>query len=362
MNEATRSFLKLAYKEYYFRRADAIEFPDELQAREFGYIPFGGSMVRHLAFRGPGEAVAEIVRQTPSSVYCSNARYESPSAPMEQKVWKGAELIFDIDATDIPTACKKGHDLWFCENCHWSAKLPKPIRCPKCGGNPEEFHGTCGICLTASKDHTLRVVDMLIGDFGVSKDKIQLYFSGNRGYHVHVLDHRFYLLDQVARAEVSGYVRGDSLPALQSIASVLRRRPNQAAANSLGWMKKIITHVESKKSTYSGTLQKLVSEAVYSNRALVDAAVTTDIHRVFRLAGTLHGTTGMCKLRLKSPESFNSETDPVVLSSEPVKLNVGFFPQFTLKGGTFGPYKNSIEVIPTYAAVAILTRGLGEVE
>ena len=361
MNEATLSLLRLAYKEYYFRRADSIEFPDELQSREFGYIPFGGRMIRHLSFKGPGETVAEIVRQTPSSVYCSNARYESPSLPMEQKGWKGAELIFDIDATDIPTPCKKGHDLWFCGSCHSTGRLPKPAKCPKCGGPTEEFHRPCEICLGASKDHTLRVADFLTDDFGVSKDKIRIYFSGNRGYHIHVLDERFYLLDQQGRAEISGYVRGDSLPALQTIASVVRRMPAGAAAQSFGWMKRVVAYVEPRKAAYSGTIQKLVSEAVSSSRALVDAAVTTDIHRVFRLAGTLHGTTGMCKVQLGSLESFDPGNDPVVLSSEPVKVKVSFFPKFSLKGMTFGPYKDETASIPSYAAVAILTKGLGEV-
>ena len=62
MNEATKNFLRSAYKEFYFRGAGAIEFPREVGAREFGYIPFGGGMVRHLSFRSEGEAVAEILR------------------------------------------------------------------------------------------------------------------------------------------------------------------------------------------------------------------------------------------------------------------------------------------------------------
>ncbi|TMP96232.1 MAG: hypothetical protein E6K99_10360 [Thaumarchaeota archaeon] len=103
MNWDTIRFLKATYKEHYFRDSDRIEFPSKIEEREFGYMPFGGGMVRHLTFRSAGEAVAEIVRQAPSSVYCSNALYDSPSLPMEEKGWKGAELIFDIDASDIST-------------------------------------------------------------------------------------------------------------------------------------------------------------------------------------------------------------------------------------------------------------------
>lgn len=360
MREATIAFLRAAYKEYYFKHGDSIEFPDQIQSREFGYIPFGGGMIRHISFKGAGEAVAEILRQSPSSVYCSNARYASPTLPMEEKDWEGAELIFDIDATDIPTPCKKGHDVWYCENCHASGKLPKPSPCPKCKGQTLEFHGTCAACLSAAKDHTLRVVDFLTDDFAVSKDDVRLYFSGNRGYHIHVFDKRFEPLDQTGRAEVADYMLGLSLPASQSIASVLRRRPAAQASAAYGWMRRITKYTQA-KSGYTGTLQKLVSEATSSQRALIDASVTTDIHRVFRLAGTLHGNTGMAKTKVGSFESFDPQTDPVVLSAEQASISTSFCPRFSINGRVFGPFKSETVSLPTYAAVSILTRGFGEV-
>ncbi len=335
-------------------------FPEEIGSREFGYIPFGGTMVRHLSFKSPGEAIAEVVRQSPSSVYCSNARYESPSLPIEEKGWKGAELIFDIDATDIQTPCKKGHDLWFCAKCHAEGRLPRPRNCPKCHSSTEEFHTTCSVCLAAAKDHTLRLTGFLVDDFGVQAEMIKLYFSGNRGYHIHVFDDRFYLLNQAGRAEIADYVRGGSLPATQTIASILKRRPSEEQNTSLGWMKRIEFYASSQRQR-TATLQKLASEAISSSRSLVDASVTTDVHRVFRLAGTLHGTTGMCKTPVESPSSFNPDTDPVVLSSSTVELQVDYCPEFRIGGRPFGPYAASRESLPTYAAIQILARGMGEV-
>jgi DNA primase small subunit len=361
MNDATKVFLRSAYKEYYFKNADSIEFPDDVQSREFGYIPFGGGMVRHLSFRSRGEALAEILKQSPSSAYCSNARYEFPTRPVEEKGWLGAELIFDIDATDIPSACKRAHDLWYCERCHSSAKLPKPPKCTKCGGATTDFHGTCETCLAAAKDHALHVVRFLAEDFGVPRGAVRLYFSGNRGYHLHVSDPRFDRLDQQARGEIADYMRGASLPALQSIASTIRRGPAGAGAQGEGWTRRITGYVDERRPSYGGTLQKLVSEAVSSQRALVDSAVTTDIHRVFRMAGTLHGNTGMSKMRVESAEDFDPRVDPVVLSARPKKVKVDFYPRFKIKGNEFGPYKSETVELPTYAAVSILTRGLGEV-
>ena len=361
MNDSTKVWLRQAYKEFYFRSADMIEFPDEIESREFGYIPFGGGMVRHLSFKSSGEALAEILKQAPSSVYCSNARYESPTMPIDEKGWLGAELIFDIDATDIPTPCKKGHDLWYCEKCHASGKLPRPAKCTKCGGPSVEFHGTCEVCLEAAKTHALRVMSFLVEDFGVDSELIRTYFSGNRGYHLHIFDKRFDLLNQQARAEIAEYIRGSSLPLSQTIASTLRRRA-PGGPQGVGWTRRITGYVDEHRPTYGGTLQKLVSEAVASQRAMVDASVTTDIHRVFRLAGTLHGNTGMAKMRIRSMGKFDPQEDPVVLSSKPVNVRVEFHPRFRLKHKDFGPFSKSETVeMPAYAAISILTRGLGEV-
>ncbi len=361
MNEATKSFLRSAYKEYYFKHADSVEFPDEIESREFGYIPFGGGMVRHLSFRSKGEALAEILKQSPSSVYCSNARYEFPTRPIEEKGWLGAELIFDIDATDIPTSCKRGHDIWYCEKSYDSGKLPRPSKCPKCGGNTVEFHGTCEICLGAAKEHARRLVSFLASDFGAEPESIRVYFSGNRGYHLHVFDQRFEALGSFARGDIADYMRGGSLPLSQTIASGLRRTPIGRGPVGNGWTRRITGYVDERRANYPGTLQKLVSEAVQSQRALVDVSVTTDVHRVFRLAGTLHGNTGMSKLRIASLDDFDPERDPVVLSSSKAMVKVGFYPSFKMKGTEFGPYKSQTVELPTFAAVSILTRGLGEV-
>ena len=353
--------MKSAYREYYFKHPDSIEFPEEVHAREFGYFPWGGGMVRHLSFKDKGEALAEILKQSPSSVYCSNAKYEHPTRPIDEKGWLGAELIFDIDATDIPTQCKRSHDVWYCEGCHASGKPPKQQRCPKCAAPLVEFHGTCAICLGAAKDHALRVVDFMDEDFGVSPEAVTMYFSGNRGYHLHVSDERFRKLDQQARGEVAGYLRAESLPAAQSISSTLRRRPSGGRQEGEGWTRRILRYVDEKSPGYGGTLRRLVTEAVTSQRALIDSSVTTDIHRVFRLAGTLHGDTGMSKIHVKSASSFDPQEDPVVLSSKPVEVKVDFYPRFEVKGTRFGPYESESVELPTYAAVRILTNGFGEV-
>jgi DNA primase small subunit len=361
LNDRTTSFLKWAYREFYFKSAGDIEFPEEIQAREFGYIPFAGSMIRHLSFKTAGDAIGEIVRQSPSSVYCSNARYSSPALPMEEKGWLGASLIFDIDATDIPTPCKKTHDVWYCESCHASGKPPKPPNCPMCHGTVQDFHGTCGACLDAARQHALRLVDFLTDDFGVSGDRIRAYFSGSRGFHLHVSDSRFESLGQEGRAEIADYVRGSSLPPSNTIWASLRRIPQDRNPEELhGWTRRIASAVGFQPGQ-ADHQRKSVAQAIASQVSRIDSSVTTDIHRVFRLAGTLHGTSGMRKTRVNLESEFDPTIESVVLGESTVKVKVEFYPRFSIKGQVFGPYRSEVVAVPTYAAIGILTRGLGEV-
>ena len=65
--------------------------------------------------------------------------------------------------------------------------------------------------MDATKDHVSRLIGFLTNDFGVSSAGIRVYFSGNRGYHLHVDDERFEGMEPSARAEIANYVKGTGL-------------------------------------------------------------------------------------------------------------------------------------------------------
>jgi DNA primase small subunit len=356
MDEATVAVLKKAFKEYYFNNAKRIvEFPPKLEEREFGYIPFDGTMVRHLAFPAPGELIAELVRQAPSSVYCSNATYSHPRLPMEEKGWTGAELIFDIDADMIPTSCKVKHNRWYCPNCRKEGRAPRPPTCPSCQRpDPIEQRWTCRECLGATKEQVYRLIDFLKRDFGVSDGEIRIHFSGSRGYHVQVYDERFYPLDSRARAEIANYVLGNGILSLNP----------HASPGEYGWTERIhrSTVAESPTKRTSRASQKLLNEAVQLNAALIDQSVTTDVHRVFRMPGTLHGSSGLLKMGVMSLDNFDPQKDPVVLGDEMAKVHIDFSPLFELKGESFGPYNSTSTSLPMYAAVFLLAKELAKVQ
>jgi DNA primase small subunit len=344
-DEKTIAFLRRTYREHYFRHHDDVEVPTMIEKREFGYIPFGKGMVRHLSYKSSGELAADLVKQAPSSVFCSNGVYSDPRLPMDEKGWKGAELIFDIDASSIPTSCRSKHSFWTCKSCGKVVRsVERPARCPRCEGtNTTQLHWSCAECLDATKEHASRLIGFLTGDFGASSASISVYFSGNRGYHLHVQDERFERLDSSARAEIANYIKGTGL----SLPQVSDYAP------AVGWAGRMA-------ATGDKDRPKL-GQVVDSFGSKIDESVTTDIHRIFRMPGTLHGNSGLLKMRVHDLRAFRPDYDPVVLGDEEVTLSVQGAPAFSLKGRTFGPYSSEEPELPTYAAVYLMTKGLGKV-
>lgn len=355
MNVNTISFLQNLYKKYYFRNVNRIEIPENIHQREFGFMDFFGTMARHLSFSTKNEFSAETIKRAPASIFCSNAVYESPSAPIEEKGWRGAELIFDVDSDKINTKCRINHDFWFCENCLNKGKVPVPPKCLQCGSPVIKVSGRCEECLRSSLGATLRLVSMMKEDFGVDEKDVKVYFSGNRGFHVHIYDKRFLLFKQDARNEIALYVSGTSLHPAKSIALNLRIKKEKELSE---WERRIRFFLVS--NDIKDLSVRNIKRAIRSEACVIDSQVTSDIHRIFRLAGTLHNITGMLKTRICDGE-FNPDLSAVVLSTERVKLMVKYYPRFSIGGNTFGPYRNETVYLPSYAAVQILTVGLGEV-
>jgi len=78
--------------------------PPDLEAREWGFLSFDDSgMRRHKSFSSRGELSDYVRSIVPRHVYHSAAYYQRPGAPtMKEKLWTGADLIFDLDAVLFP--------------------------------------------------------------------------------------------------------------------------------------------------------------------------------------------------------------------------------------------------------------------
>src|SRR5579883_2436277 len=117
MLERDAALVENAIKEYYFNHHDLIPVPPKIGEREFGYQKFNGGMTRHIAIKDIKELHLLLMQEKPSDVYCSNAYYSFPSMPMSEKDWKGADLIFDIDAKDLSLPCRSEHTVTVCSAC-----------------------------------------------------------------------------------------------------------------------------------------------------------------------------------------------------------------------------------------------------
>ena len=95
----------------------------------------------------------------------------------------------------------------------------------------------------------------------------------------------------------------------------------------------------------------------------IDTVVTTDIHRLIRMNGTLHGKTGLKKVEFpaKNLQDFDPFTGAVAFKKGKVKVSVSDAPEFRMSGETLGPYKNQTVELPVAAAVMLICKRRAEV-
>jgi DNA primase small subunit len=93
--------------------------------------------------------------------------------------------------------------------------------------------------------------------------------------------------------------------------------------------------------------------------AQIDTVVTTDIHRLIRAEGTLHGKTGLLKVEfpVSQLDEFDVFKEAVAFKEGSAKVLVSDAPEFRLGGETFGPFKNKAVELPTAAAVLLICKG-----
>jgi len=166
------------FREYYRRSPPPA--PADLREREFGFMFFDRDFVRrHTGFLEENDLRRFLLNHVPSHAYFSSALYERPSAPtMDLKGWKGADLIFDLDADHI-----RGAE----------------------GLSYEDM-------LVLVKKEAMSLVDRYIfGEFGFEERHVRISFSGGRGYHIHVSDPRLRRLGSHERGEIIDFVTGTDL-------------------------------------------------------------------------------------------------------------------------------------------------------
>jgi DNA primase small subunit len=371
--------IKNAFREYYFRYSKILEVPERIEQREFGYIPFGLGMIRHLAFRNIGELLAILIKDVPSDVYCSNAYYRFPTYAMQEKQWIGADLIFDIDAKDLHLPCEPTHSYFICTNCG-NIQESRFESCPSCKtGKLSQILLPCNKCNSSLKKEVKDLIDLLMNDLGIKEKSIHIYFSGNNGYHIHVLDDTFYSLDSQARSDVVGYIMGNDIMT-ESIGVRKASSPSSGVDFSIkfpksgimyGWRQRIakkvgidqlsiskLNKIVQQKGGYSGFKSELL-KMTKELGVRIDPLVTMDVHRVFRMAGTLNSKSGLTKIRCKEIDSFDPLSDACLLNDKEVNVKVKVPIKLKLKGQSFNLKKQTVR-LPAYAAVYLICKRLAQ--
>ena len=296
-------------KRYYREEWDIKQVPDfiahSIQEREFGFDHVGrGPNDRYKVFRNPDLLKRFLKVRTPFAAYCSVAFYDKPR---RRDKWTKAELVFDVDAKDIP------------------------IRTCEC-------EGVCEICLNEAREIVCGIIDTLKEDLGLNN--IHIVYSG-RGYHVRVLDDDVTHVNSDVRSQIVKYIVGAEVPENEYsldyekvsyehfvipfgypnvftervkysilhlnehsnldevnkklLKDVLKYRP-LIEDNNWGMFKNKIGPLRYKK---------VINGIASMNMSLVDAKVSIDLKRILRLPSSLHSMVSMKCTEVKNIETFD---------------------------------------------------------
>jgi DNA primase small subunit len=303
---------------------------------------------------------------------------------MGEKGWRAADLVFDLDADHLPRV------------------------------DPDEdrYAEMLAVC----KDALVRLLDFLTDDFGF--EDLEVVFSGGRGYHVHVRDEDVRPLGREERREVVDYVRGvdvtfERLLETEAVAGMGRQTPaeKRTLKHDGGWGQRVherlmalvdevnamdedaaMARLQEFDGIGEGSATKLVTvfderydelaagnvdvhgrvatlarvlteDTVASDTAPIDEPVTTDINRLIRLPGSLHGGSGLQVTRIHRDDvaDFDPLADaiPETFRGNEIAVEVTDGGEVELDGVTF-TVPAGAQTLPEYLGVFLMTRGRAE--
>jgi DNA primase small subunit len=109
--------------------------------------------------------------------------------------------------------------------------------------------------------------------------------------------------------------------------------------------------------------KKILEQSVDRQTSKIDTVVTTDIHRLIRLGGSLHGKTGLKKAKLETLgiDSFDPFKSAIAFKNGDVTVSVSSAPEFRIREETFGPYSEQTVTLPTAAALLLVCKNRAKV-
>ena len=370
MLENDLKFLEETFKQYYFDHFDFIHIPDRSLEREYGYKKFNSGMIRHISLKTDKDLHLMLMTNVPSDVFCSNAYYSFPNLPMAEKDWKEADLIFDIDAKDLNLSCRKDHTCIKCISCGEISLLQDV--CPKCKSNKLDLLSLpCQNCISGVKKEVLNLIKILTNDLQIDDKNVRTSFSGNEGFHLYVANSSYNQLGSKERGDLIDYIMFRRV--MPERFGFKKENPSRLSFPELdeaGWRGRVAKELFGSKSKRSKAITKIISNGYFAYQQIleemgkhsigikIDPNVTVDIHRIFRLEGSLNSKSGLAKLACENIERFDPYTETCLIDDSSVEVSANFPIEFRLKNTKFGPYTNEKVSVPKYAAAYMLCKGI----
>ena len=370
MLENNLKFLEKTFKQYYFEHFDLIHVPDRSPEREYGYKKFNSGMIRHISLKTDKDLHLMLMTNVPSDVFCSNAYYSFPNLPMAEKDWKEADLIFDIDAKDLNLSCRKDHTCIKCISCGEISLLQDV--CPKCKSNKLDLLSLpCQNCISGVKKEVLNLIKILTNDLQIDDENVRISFSGNEGFHLYVANSFYNQLGSKERGDLIDYIMfRRAMPERFGFKKENPSRLSFPELDEAGWRGRVAKELFGSKSKRSKAITKIISNGYFAYQQIleemgkhsigikIDPNVTVDIHRIFRLEGSLNSKSGLAKLACENIEKFNPYVEACLIDDKPVEVSANSPIEFRLKNRKFGPYTNEKVSVPKYVAVYMLCKGI----
>lgn len=329
------AFVRKIFSRYYQQAQFDIRGLDQ---REFGIGNTKKIDARHLSFSTTDEFRNFLVTNTPLFVSHSASYYKYPAAtPIEKKTRTGADMIFDLD---LHSAGKYGV----------YSKLDE-----------------------VKQDVTRLVEDFLCTDFGLKREDILIAFSGNRGYHVHVRNSDFAVLEAEERREIMNYIRGEGLDVRKffsweeikrhkkllgptpddggykgRVAQYVINDPSRISPRRFSNPEKRDFFISGiKEGNWSRTTMKLeeipkkineLKGEITVRSVNADPAVTYDMSKLIRVPNSIHGDTGFVAKIVGDIDTFEPLKHAVINGPE---ISIRFtekVPELELLGKTLGPF------------------------
>lgn len=313
MRQATMEERRKFYSEEW-KKEDIPEFIlHTLSLREFAFDHDGqGPNDRYNQFMTPEELTEFMQNRAPYAVYSSVALYERPS---NREKWLKSELVFDIDAKDLPM-----------KSCD-------------CKDN-----NVCVDCLNDARKVTATFADTLESNLALKN--IHFVYSG-RGFHIRVADESIMGMGQAERSQIVEYVTGSMVPSDLTLAlgyskvfrdrvsrtfeklddeklseskirkSLIKKIMNEKNQVLNALRKGHFNEIKNLKGIGEKSFKKFLNFITRTNSEFTDGKVTIDKKRILRLPSSLHSKVSRKCTLIRDIDNFSfEEATPDFLSEE----------------------------------------------